>query len=612
MRVTQKQLSEAATNALRRLDGDLRNVEQPKRIDILREYAVWFAKCEGLDPIGEVHRRLMRSGKAFQAFTESERPAVEAGLLRLLEAGKVVPPRKPESNGHAINAHSVETPAIEDADWPDPCPLPDALLPVDPFDFDLMPDRLRPWVADVAERMQAPADFVAVSVMAAVGSMIGRKVAIRPKANDDWQVFANQWAFLIGRPGVLKSPAMQEALRELKRLAAVAEEAFKKAQIAQQVDAKVAKMIAEANFKKASELLRKDRKANVSHLLDSEEEAPEPTLKRFIVNDTNVASLGVLLQQNPNGLLVFRDELVSLLDNLDREENASERDFYLTAWSGDSSYTFDRIARGLHLHIEGLCLSLLGSTQPGRIAGYLANAIRGGRGDDGMIQRFGLLVWPDIPASWTNVDRWPDKTARDAAYKVFTDLDVLDWRAIGAKRDRGQSGDEEGVPYLRFGLDAYDRFVQWRTDLEHRLCSGELHPALESHLAKYRKLVPGLALICHLVDGGTGAVGVAAIERAIAWAKYLESHARRAYGSGTAPAVATAKAILARIQSGQLKDGFGSRDVWRPGWSKLTDRDAVMSGLNMLVDYDWLRLRKVETGGRPALAHDINPKILKI
>jgi putative DNA primase/helicase len=39
-------------------------------------------------------------------------------------------------------------------------------------------------------------------------------------------------------------------------------------------------------------------------------------------------------------------------------------------------------------------------------------------------------------------------------------------------------------------------------DLEKRL-RGDLHPALESHLAKYRKLVPALALICHLVDGGT-------------------------------------------------------------------------------------------------------------
>ena len=94
---------------------------------------------------------------------------------------------------------------------------------------------------------------------------------------------------------------------------------------------------------------------------------------------------------------------------------------------------------------------------------------------------------------------------------------------LSAKRDRGADGDEEGLPYLRFGLDANDRFVDWRTDLEKRLRSGDLHPALESHLAKYRKLVPALALICHLVDGGTRFVGLSALERALAWAKYLEN-----------------------------------------------------------------------------------------
>jgi hypothetical protein len=277
----------------------------------------------------------------------------------------------------------------------------------------------------------------------------------------------------------------------------------------------------------------------------------------------------VLLQQNPNGLLVFRDELVSLLDNLDQEENASERGFYLTSWAGDSSYTFDRIGRGLHLHIEGVCLSLLGSTQPGRISQYLSRAVRGGRGDDGLIQRFGLMVWPEVPPAWINVDRWPNKDVRNAAFKIFDDLDGLDWHAIGAKRDRGTNGDEEGLPHLRFGLDASDRFVHWRTELEKRLRSGELHPALESHLAKYRKLVPALALICHLVDGGTGFVGLAALERAVAWAKYLETHARRAYGSAMVVSAASAMAIVAKIRSGDLKAEFRSHEVWRPGWSKL-------------------------------------------
>jgi putative DNA primase/helicase len=495
--------------------------------------------------------------------------------------------------------------------WPDPHPLPDSLLPVAAFDFDLLPDQVKPYVADVCERMQCPPDYVAVSQMSALGSMIGRKVAIRPLVQDDWEVIANMWGLLIGRPGVLKSPAMEEGLRPLRKLSAVAEDNLKKEMTTYEVMAAAAKLRHDENVKQAGKILRKDRKADISPLLEAEEEISPPTLKRYVANDTNVASLGVLLQQNQNGLLVFRDEIVSLLDNLNREELVSERGFYLTGWAGNSRYTFDRIGRGLHLSIDGVCLSMLGSTQPGRISQYLARAIRGGRGDDGLIQRFGLMVWPDVSAHWKQVDRWPDREARAVNMKLFERLDTLDWRAIGAKRDRGSDGDEEGLPYLRFGIDAYDLFADWRTALERRLRSGELHLALEAHLAKYRKLVPGLSLVCHFAGGSTGPVGVAAVRRAIAWATYLESHARRAYGSVTSASANTAKAILAKIRSGHLKAEFQSRDVWRPQWSGLADREAVEAGLTMLVEYDWLGHRRIETAGRPKRIYLVNPKSMK-
>jgi hypothetical protein len=493
-------------------------------------------------------------------------------------------------------------------EWPDPHPLPDSLLPVAAFDFELCPDQTRPWIADVCERMQCPPEFIAVSVMAGLGSAIGRKVVIRPKSNDDWAVVANQWAMLIGRPGILKSPAMGEALRPLHALSLAAEQQHKKEMVSFDVLATSAKLRREEDLKQAAKILRKDRNADVTSLLEEEQSTTPPTLHRYIANDTNVASLGVLLQQNPNGLLVFRDEIVSLLDNLDREENVSERGFFLTGWSGDARYTFDRIGRGLHLSIDGICLSMLGSTQPGRIAQYLFRAIRGGRFDDGLIQRFGLMVWPDVSSEWRHVDRWPDREAKASAMRLYERLNVLDWRAIGAKRDRDLTGDEEGLPYLRFGIEAYDVYTAWQTNLERRLRSGEMHVALEAHLAKYRKLVPGLSLICHLADGLTAPVGVAAVQRAIAWAEYLETHARRAYGSVTAAEADTAKAILGKIRAGQLPAEFSSRDVWRPGWSKLTDRDAVQTGLGLLVDYDWLGTRKIETAGRPATVFQLNPK----
>src|SRR5207245_10879002 len=126
-------------------------------------------------------------------------------------------------------------------------------------------------------------------------------------------------------------------------------------------------------------------------------------------------------------------EIVSLFDHLDREENTRERAFYMTAWNGDQPYTVDRVRSG-SLRIKGLCLSVLGSAQPGRIGQYLARAVRGGRGGDGLVQRFVLLVWPDVSTSWTNVDRPPDKQAQRMATEIYEGLNGLDWHAIRGQR----------------------------------------------------------------------------------------------------------------------------------------------------------------------------------
>ena len=77
--------------------------------------------------------------------------------------------------------------------WPDPIPLRGELPPVAPFDAELLPSRLRPWVADIAERMTCPMDLVAIPAMIAAGSLIGRRVGIRPQRRTNWLEVGNLW-----------------------------------------------------------------------------------------------------------------------------------------------------------------------------------------------------------------------------------------------------------------------------------------------------------------------------------------------------------------------------------------------------------------------------------
>src|SRR5215468_3930829 len=151
----------------------------------------------------------------------------------------------------------------------------------------------------------------------------------------------------------------------------------------------------------------------------------EPKLVRYRTNDSSYEAIGALLVSNPAGILVERDELVSLLKHLDREEQVVAHGFYLSGWSGRQSYSFDRIGRG-HIHLDAVCLSVLGGTQPARICEYIRQACAGGAGGDGLIQRFGLMAWPDMPPDWRDVDRYPDQRARLTAQTVFDNAAKLD------------------------------------------------------------------------------------------------------------------------------------------------------------------------------------------
>ena len=265
------------------------------------------------------------------------------------------------------------------------------------------------------------------------------------------------------------------------------------------------------------------------------------------------------------------------------------------------------IGRGT-IDIEATTVSLIGGIQPGRLAEYMRAAVKGGKDDDGLIQRFQLAVWPDVDKNWQNVDRWPNTPAKERAYEVFTRLDSLDASTVGAERN---PHDPDGIPFLRFTDQAQKLFDEWRAQLERKVRCGEEHPSMESHLAKFRSLIPSLALLIHLANGYSGSVDIGALRQAIRWGEYLESHARRVYSMAADPDLAAGKALATRIERGELPDTFALREVYRNGWSGLADRDDAESAVSLLLDLGWLQETMETTPGRDKKRFHVNPKMVK-
>jgi hypothetical protein len=146
--------------------------------------------------------------------------------------------------------------------------------------------------------------------------------------------------------------------------------------------------------------------------------------------------------------------------------------------------------------------------------------------------------------------------------------------------------------------------------------------ALKSHFAKYRSLMPSLALIYYAVDrvngwaepGGVRAEDAAKARRAC---KILASHARRIYSplARQRPSERGADALYKKLLKREVETPIKPRDLRRAMPTVFRDTEAVEAAIKRLVDMNVLVERTVETGAKrgPQLTkvYDVNPGIFE-
>ncbi len=492
--------------------------------------------------------------------------------------------------------------------WPRPSDIA-PLESVPALDAAMVPARLREWLVDSATRSCFPLEFVAVPALVALSAVVGRNLGIQPTPFDPYIVVPNLWGAIVGTPGVMKSSAMGVGLKPIEALQSRAWEVFEASE-----PARLAASIRreeEVKALRASILKAAKEDTDVSSFevqlaatLAEQDEAGRCGCRRYVTQDATVEKLGELLRDNPRGLLVTRDELRGLFNTFEKAGREDERQFFLQAWEGLQPFTCDRISRGT-IRIGAPTVSVVGGLQPGVVQSLVAAARSGSASADGLLQRFQLVVWPDQQPRYTAPSGYPQHQLYEQALQVYERLDAMEPGAIGADCTTGS------IPFLRFSSEAQPLYDTWKTTIEQRLRGGELDdtPVFQSHIAKYRSLVPSLALLIHLADGISGPVAEQALELAIVWGQFLEAHARKLYAAELSPGTDAAHALLRKLQSGAVTDGMTVRDVKQRDWAKLNDDRQVEAALDTLESACWLRLEERSTGGRPSTVIRVHPCI---
>jgi hypothetical protein len=512
--------------------------------------------------------------------------------------------------------------------WGEPRPLDIPLAAVPTFDPAVaLPEPLAAYVADEARRMNVPTEMVAIPVVVTLGSLIGTQVVMRPKGADSWIIVPNLWGATVAPPGSKKSASQAAATKPLAPLIAKARAEHTASRQSAEIDEMMAKAKIEEIEKRLKDIAKgkpKDGDTALdlrSALAQAKEELAALRVadeRRFTFGDATPEKVAIMIAANPPGagLLALHDELAGMFGGFERDGHEQERALYLTGWNGDSRHEVDRVSRESFV-IERLTLSVQGGTQPDVLHEYLERYATSIGGRDGFMARLQLLIYPDQPEP-AYVDEAPDLTVLGRMEAVYARLAQIDPIAIGA------SPPGPGVPFwhVRFAGDAQARWRDWSVDLERRVAAEE-RSLIAEHLAKYPKLVGGLALIFHLIEcprvrqdaPQDSQVSLGNLERAIGWARLLEAHARRVYGLLYGGGQGAAVALAAKIKAGRVPDNFTARWVIRNDWSKLHDQKRVEEAVETLVEHGWLREIPGATGprgGRPkASKFEIHPNLPK-
>jgi putative DNA primase/helicase len=492
-------------------------------------------------------------------------------------------------------------PAEEGAEWSTPVPLSSGLPPVEEFNERLLPESFRPLVCDVADRMQVPLALPAAIAILTLSGAVGRRARIQPKAVDtSWIVTPNLWGGVVAPPSQLKSPVISAMIAPLVKIQEAWRQDYETAEALYLRKLEEHELLVSAwkeQFKSAAKSAARNDKKRPS--LERPEVLPSrPELRRLTVNDATGEKLHEIMAATPSGILVIRDELTGWLAQLEKPGREGERAFALSAWNGDTGHTVDRISRG-SIHVPHCCMSLLGGIQPSRLRSYLSDALADGPSNDGLIQRFQVIVWPNAFES-KYVDRRPVQRYADAAYSVLARL--VEMRS-------------EDSSIFRFEPAAQELFQAWYVANAAKAKAPGEHPAIQAHLAKYPKLMPSLSLLFELADGGgDGVVSLQHAQQAAACCTVLESHARRVYSCVVSPEARASIDLAEKIKTRKI-GGDGSfllREVYLKGWAGLSTHELARMAAETLVDLGWLRKAKFETspaGGRRPERYEVNPGV---
>jgi hypothetical protein len=317
-------------------------------------------------------------------------------------------------------------------------------------------------------------------------------------------------------------------------------------------------------------------------------------LRRVICSDTTIEKLAEILEDNPKGTLVARDELAGWLGSFTRykgKAGGTDLPNWLEMHRAGTVIVDRKTGERRTLFIQRAAVCVTGGIQPGALARNLTPEFL----DSGGAARLLMAMPPKLRKQWSDCEIAPEV---EQAYET-----VLD-RLMGL--DFASDAEGKPVPHrLRMTPEAKALWVRFYNEWasEQAAAAGALAAAfskLEAYAARF-------ALLHHVVsrvgprEDDCDAVEPASIEAGVTLCRWCAGEARRSYATLTESAEERdARRLVEFLQS---RGGRATvKELQRSNAHKYPTATEAEQALEALVSYGWARWQDrppTARGGRP-------------
>jgi hypothetical protein len=443
-----------------------------------------------------------------------------------------------------------------------------------PFPVEALPKAVRQYVEGSAAAIGCDPALVALPVLAVLGAAVGNSRRIQLKKG--WTEPAVVWATVLAPSGELKSPAFDAALAHVRRLqdAAVAE------------------------WRQAWRAYK-----------DAGAEGQPPICRRYLTTDTTVEALAVVLEQNPHGLLMTRDELNGWLASMDTYKGGKGGDVahYLEMHRAGQLLVDRKTGPKPMVHVPRAALSVVGTTQPETFRRALGRE----HFEDGLLPRFLLAMPPRKAREWT--EQVVDVDVAKGFAAVIDRLYSLDMRPTGV-------GDEPWVLPLsaeakEVWIAFYNQHGREQIDLDGDLAAA--WSKLEGYCARLALLIelagwagsarPPQGKACTLGESlaaalGPQSVSAQSVEAAVKLVEWFGYEAQRVYallGDSEEDRELHRLTDWIRARGGSVTARELQQSGQRAYRGRVEDAEAALDRLVAAGVGEWVVMKPGARGGRP-------------